>query len=248
MTHRRLAALCLLLGSAPSDERVTTHSKGVATSYVTRQLDGFTVHVDLRLLAQEKETGDAALAVLGSHLFQIERTVRPAALEKLRQIPLWLGLDDPVAPCACYHPSPEWLTQNGFDSQKAKSVELANAAHFITWTHQQPWMVLHALAHGNHDRFLRGAGAGDTAATEQARQLDTLVTEAQQSGSYDAVLHWNGGTVRHYALNNADEYFAEASEAWFGTNDFFPFVHAELVQHDPALAKLLARIWGEPQR
>ena len=29
------------------------------------------------------------------------------------------------------------------------------------------------------------------------------------------------------------EYFAEASEAYFGTNDFFPFVRIELRRHDP---------------
>ena len=27
-----------------------------------------------------------------------------------------------------------------------------------------------------------------------------------------------------YALNNPQEYFAEATEAFFGTNDFYPFV------------------------
>jgi hypothetical protein len=39
------------------------------------------------------------------------------------------------------------------------------------------------------------------------------------------------------------EYFAEATEAFFGTNDFYPFVRAELLQHDPELFKLLETLW-----
>ena len=42
------------------------------------------------------------------------------------------------------------------------------------------------------------------------------------------------------------EYFAELSEAYFGTNDFFPFVRAELKNHDPEACKLLRKLWGEP--
>jgi hypothetical protein len=41
------------------------------------------------------------------------------------------------------------------------------------------------------------------------------------------------------------EYFAEQSEALFGTNDFFPFVRSELEQHDPRMFALLKRLWRE---
>ncbi|MGO9112581.1 MAG: hypothetical protein ACLP9L_25400 [Thermoguttaceae bacterium] len=33
-----------------------------------------------------------------------------------------------------------------------------------------------------------------------------------------------GQHVRHYALTDHKEFFAEMSEAYFGMNDFFPFV------------------------
>ena len=42
---------------------------------------------------------------------------------------------------------------------------------------------------------------------------------------------------------NAKEYFAEASEAYFGTNDFYPFVRAELKKHDPEMFRLLEKLW-----
>ena len=41
------------------------------------------------------------------------------------------------------------------------------------------------------------------------------------------------------------EYFAECSEAYFGTNDFYPFVRSELRRHDPDAAALLGRLWGD---
>jgi len=233
--------------AGPDDARATrwtTRSKGQTTTYAAAPRHGFDVRVDARLLTggEAAELGAAALAELDAQLHQIVRKARPAALEKLRAVPIWVGQDDPVAPCACYHPSPEWLRQNGFDAQKAKAVEIANAAHFVAWTREQPWMVLHELAHGVDDRLLQ---ASDGPASWGGR-LDALWRAARDAGSYDAVLHWDGGTVRHYALNTSDEYFAEASEAWFGTNDFFPFVHPELLQHDPELCKLLAEVWGDP--
>ena len=47
-------------------------------------------------------------------------------------------------------------------------------------------------------------------------------------------------------MNDAMEYFAEASEAFFSRNDFFPFTRDELQAHDPAMFALLAKLWGVP--
>jgi hypothetical protein len=248
-----LAAVAMLAPSVRIEDgddppRVVTASKGVETTYVTRTIEGFTVHVDSALLAETvdddaaraaRATGERALAVLSSHLFQIARSVRAESLAKLRSIPIFLSHADPVAKCACYHPSPEWLRQNGFDPRKAKSVEIAQAGAFIDWTHEQPWMVLHELAHGYDDLHLDPA-------TDLGRELESLFEQAKQSGTYDEVLHWPGDRQRHYALNTSEEYFAESVEAWFGANDFFPFVRAELLHHDPALADFLRRVLGEP--
>ena len=64
------------------------------------------------------------------------------------------------------------------------------------------------------------------------------------SGEYEEVLHISGSPRRHYALTNDHEYFAEATEAWFGTNDFHPFVRPELVEIDPVGAALMQRVWS----
>ena len=68
--------------------------------------------------------------------------------------------------------------------------------------------------------------------------------DAKEKGIYDKVLLYTGKTVRHYGLNNQMEYFAESTEAYFGVNDFYPFVRAELKEHDPAMYAVMQKVWG----
>jgi len=51
--------------------------------------------------------------------------------------------------------------------------------------------------------------------------------------------------VKHYALTDQKEFFAEMTEAFFGSNDFYPFNRAELKQLDPSFNRLLEEIWNE---
>ena len=95
-------------------------------------------------------------------------------------------------------------------------------------------MLLHELAHAYHDRVLGFDHAGILAAYKAA----------VDGKKYESVLHIGGKLKRHYALTNEKEYFAEASEAWFGTNDFYPFVRAELREVDPKAAAVLEEVWG----
>ena len=134
----------------------------------------------------------------------------------------------------CYHPDKGWLTKNDFNPQKKRSVELANAKNFLTWTITQPWMVLHELAHGYHHCVL---GYGHP-------ELRKAYNDAVKNKTYESVHHINGTSRRAYALNNDMEYFAEATEAYFGTNDFYPFVRSELKQHDPNMYRLMKKLWS----
>lgn len=62
----------------------------------------------------------------------------------------------------CYHESRDWLASHGVNPEKTGGVELAHPENFLTWTKDQPWMVLHELAHGYHVRFLGGNHPGIT--------------------------------------------------------------------------------------
>ena len=55
------------------------------------------------------------------------------------------------------------------------------------------------------------------------------------------------GTGKLLAVSLIDAwqpYFAELSEAYFGTNDFYPFVRAELKEHDPRGYALMEKAWS----
>jgi Glucose-regulated metallo-peptidase M90 len=201
--------------------------------YEVRSIEGWTIRVHQQLLKEDK-LARQTLRLLEFQLYQITRVVPTNAVAKLREIPIWVELAHPRHPCMCYHPSADWLRGHDMNPAKAGAVELANATNFLAWTKQQPWMVLHELAHGYHHRTL---GHGHP-------KLKAAFEKAVASKTYETTLQWNGKTVRHYALNNEEEYFAEATEAFFGVNDYYPFVRAELRQHDPEMFALLHELWG----
>ncbi len=205
------------------------------SDYRKRSIEGWTVYVNKKLLADQAELGARALRLLEIKLYEIRRVLPPAACRKLQDVLIWLGVDDGHAPCAEYHPSRDWLVEHGFNPDKAKSVEIGNAARFLEWSKDQPAMVLHELAHSYLDRVLGSNHPGIKAAYESA----------VKSGIYKSVLRNNGKIEPAYALTDPQEYFAEASEAFFGTNDFYPFVRAELEKHDPRLYKVLLEVWNQ---
>mgnify|MGYP002050158810 CR=1 FL=1 len=90
------------------------------------------------------------------------------------------------------------------------------------------------LAHAYHDQVL---------GFDDARVLKAF-RAARAAKPYEDVLAHTGRRVRHYALTNHKEYFAEATEAYLYRNDFYPFVAAELKEHDPKAFAVMKKIWG----
>lgn len=204
------------------------------TNYTATNVEGWKVYVNNCLLREKKELGSQVLNLLRVKLFDINRVVPGKALEELHKVPIWLEEESGKVACACYHPSREWLVNNGFNPDKAESIEIGNAVNFLTWSLQQPSMVLHELAHAYHHQVL---GYGNA-------EIRKAYERAKESRSYESVLRYNGQRVRAYALNNDQEYFAELTEAFFGTNDFYPFVQAEIMEHDPLMYETLKKLWG----
>ena len=231
-----VAGLAWAAPPAPDADQPAPESFEPTSAYEDRDLRGWTIRVNRGLLKREPELAAKALELLDHQLFQAQRAVPPPALSKLREIPIWVEEAEPHHPCMAYHPAPEWLRDHGMNPEKARCVEIANARNFLDWSKTQPWMTLHELAHGHHHRHLPDGFDN----TEVRDAYDAAVAGKR----YDSVLHGNGGEERAYALTDPMEYFAEGSEAFFGTNDFAPFVRAELERHDPRLYELLKKLWG----
>jgi hypothetical protein len=201
-------------------------------------LAGWTVRIDERLLSgPDKELGQRATKLLEARLTDIVMVVAPDRLTELRKVPIVLDLTHGGLTSMQYHPSAEWLEGHGYSRELAKCVHIPDAARFTVPRHQhiQPWCVLHELAHSYHDRVL---GFNEP-------RIKAAWDRYVASGHGDAVLLIdNPKRVRHYALTNEKEFFAEMSEAYFGVNDFFPFTNAELRDAEPEIYALLSEIWG----
>lgn len=206
--------------------------------YQSVNIEGWRVNVTDREL--KDRTWKLVRAQIQDQLYRISRIVPDRPLSKLRTIVFWVHCDDPVIPCAAYHPNAQWLRDHNADPNMAHGVEIANAENFISWTYEQPFMLLHELSHAYNDQYLPGGF--------QNKQIKAVYDADMASHKYDHVLHWDGTVVKHYAETNQMEFFAECTEAYFGQNDFYPFVNAELKTFDPAAYKLMKNIWGSPQK
>ena len=224
----KLVMIAIGLGLLPCASDGPTHQN---YSKSVRMLHGWTVHVDVRL--EQGELGAKAIELVDAKLLDVERALPAKALAKLRTVAIWLSQDSAAGPGAVYHPSVDWLREHGFDPAKAKGLEIANATNFLAWSREQPAMVLHELAHAYHDQVLGYDDASVKQCFEKVRAAKTL----------ESVLHWNGTREKAYALTNEQEFFAEMSEAWFATNDFFPFVRGEVIESFPDVAALMRTAW-----
>lgn len=204
---------------------------------VKQEIEGWTVHVDPRLLEGEHaEMGAKALSMLGNHLERIAILLPEKQLKQLRTHEIWIEHEHELKGMQ-YHPGVKWLTDHGYDPRLVKKVHIPHAEALLSRHHmlKHPAVILHELAHAYHDQILGFDDASILAAYEQA----------MKEKLYDSNLLYNGDKVRHYGATNHKEYFAESTEAYFYHNDFYPFVRAELKQHDPRGYALMEKIWGK---
>jgi len=235
-----LVALVLVQAALADD--APRKNPPLPVSHTTRQIEGWTVRVDDRLVEGDgAEIGGRAIKLLTARLVGIAVVVPEDKLARLREVPIQLDLTYGALRVMQYHPSAGWLKSHGYSEELAKCVHIPDAREFLSpfENHRQPWAVLHELAHAYHDRVLGFDDARVKAAWKKFRD----------SGCYRSVLTTPGPMREHYALTNEREFFAEMTEAYFGTNDFYPFVAGELKQAEPEIFALLRDIWGPlPQR
>ncbi|MCA9035454.1 MAG: hypothetical protein KDA91_09995 [Planctomycetaceae bacterium] len=255
MSFRRCVVLFLMFavtgwnlsGRALQTQATASEKKTPATVEDTfpvrsvQEIEGWKVHVHPILLSRYSGETSKAMQLLKLQLVEIRKNVPKKAVESLTSVPLYFSptYEDGKAGAA-FHPNRQWLIDNGRDPQMAKAVEFTNILIFEQELVRMPNFALHELAHAYHNLFLP-KGFNNP---EVMKAYD----RAKNSGSYDSVerFHGVGGRrtfERAYGMNNPMEYFAEATEAYFSRNDFFPFDKQQLKVHDPAMFELLGQLW-----
>lgn len=207
------------------------------TAHTSRDIEGWNVRVDYRLLKGEHAAdGARALKLLEARLIAITFAVPEKSLAKLRTITIELDWNYGDLNVMQYHPDAGWLKEHGYSEKLAKCVHIPELKDFLEpeGIHSQPWVVLHELAHGFHDQTIGFDEPRVKAAWKKFRD----------SGKYKSVLTVSGKMHEHYGLTDPKEFFAEMTECYFGSNDFYPFVAGELKQAEPEIFDLLADIWG----
>ena len=221
---------------APTIEKPAT-PPAVRFDPVLRDIEGWKVYVEPSLIdGEHREEGAKALTMLANHLQRIKILVPAGPLAKLQTIEIWIEHDHPRLKSMQYHPSRDWLVENGHDPRLTRKVHITQARELLSRGQmlKHPAVVLHELAHGYHDQILGFDEPDILAAYKKARD----------SGSYTNVLLYTGQKVKHYGMTDHKEYFAEGTEAYLYRNDFYPFVRAELKEHDPTLHEALVKVWG----
>jgi len=209
--------------------------------YRNTQVLGWTVRIREELDTDSPEAMTEAIEQLKEQLEEIEKVVPSEAVAKLKGVVLWFSPEYAKGqPRAEYHPGREWLVNNGRDPAMVRGVEFTNVRVFAAERKRMPNFVLHELAHAYHHQFLTDGF--------ENKRIAELYQRAKDAGIYEQVEQRFGDgrseVVKAYGMNNPAEYFAENSEAYFSTNDFFPFDREQLLKHDPEMLEALKNLWG----
>ncbi len=202
--------------------------------YDRQEVAGFTVYTHKKL-----DVPTDTLALFRTRLSDLPRLLGPARVAAVRQVPLFLERTQPRrGGSASYHPWVDEPTDDRSDTPpKEDAVQILDLPDTTrSLRREQPLVLVHEYVHAFHYH----------ASPRVRRAITAQYQAALRSGAYDEVLRHDGSTERAYALNTEDEYFAEISEAYLGTNDWYPFTRGQLLVHDPGGHALAKSVWGEP--
>lgn len=203
------------------------------------EMEGWTVEVEQILVedGQHAEAGAKALRVLGDKLREISVLLPADRLERMRKMKIVMEWHNERLSSMQYHPSRGWLRDNGYPEELHQAVHIPRAEALLGRLpiQHQPMVILHELSHAWHDQVLDFDHPGIMKVWENFKA----------TGQYEDCLHISGRNRRHYGLTNQKEFFAEMTEAYFGCNDFYPFVRPELKKDLPEVYELMQEVWGE---
>jgi hypothetical protein len=181
--------------------------------------------------------------------------------------PLWINKTIKYGPKACpttghgmcFHPSSDYLVENGLSKDKCGGVELYELESYID--DRTLWgtggSFLHEFAHAYHRKCLKGGFDNrDVLNCYKQAMKDRLYINVKVHGT-------EGPTAKAYACTDQMEYFAELSAAFLGGiqqkedetedekqdypisefNKWYPFNRQQIREHDPRAYEMLKRAW-----
>lgn len=103
----------------------------------------------------------------------------------------------------------------------------------------QPLLLLNLFARNHYEHHLT---------TEEKTMIQSVYDQSIKN-KYRQVYYSNGEKLeqnkRADAARDAETYFAELTEAYWGENDYYPFDYEELERYDPSGFQVMEQLWGE---
>jgi dipeptidyl-peptidase-4 len=202
--------------------------------YERANAGSFPVYVAPEFRHHDKSLLKQCLRVLEENARQVEEALPASAWQKISAVPIWLEFEPDRSYGGAYFPSWGWLVANGMTGAKAKSIQFTSSLPLMERSTQNP--LMHELAHAYHDLVLSFSYA----------PILSQYHGAQLSGRYNAVRHSSGRIERAYAMQDHMEFFAQLSEAYFGTSGVFPFTREDLKEFDPGSFRVISKAWERP--
>jgi hypothetical protein len=232
-----IALSLILCASANLHSKEKNEKKIVFYEPVVGNLEGWAIEWDPKLAeAKDGHIFDEIKKALSNHFQRIKYLLPKQKVRELQNFTIRVDQKHELSSMQ-YHPSKRWLVQNGYDPKLEKKVHIPRAENLLkrsTWQ-KHPYVILHELAHAYHDQVLNF----------ENMEIIEAYRRAEKEKIYEKVLLFKGGKTSHYARTNHKEFFAEMTESYVGVNDFYPFVRAELKEHDPKTYSLMEKIWGK---
>jgi len=229
------AVISLILAAPASAQRnLKPRYNDPIENYTEVEAEGWTLLVNKRL-DEHPELRQEAIETMQWQLWIIQRIVPEHAVKVMKGVKIWLEYK--CVGSAQYHPDRDWLEKNDYNPAKARCVDVGDVTqHTRRMPGRAVMVLLHELVHAWHHQTI---GFDDERIIEAYKK-------SRDSGVYDEVMRDRHVKVRHYALTNHKEWFAEISETYLWVNDYYPFNRAELKVVDPQAYELMREIWGKP--
>lgn len=192
-------------------------------TYTKETVHGFTFEISSQMeWAQQSHN---AYRYAGKALDDLVTVLPANILQRMRTVTLRVEKTDPNAEILAYDGDSDVLAFNDLERYYSSS------------TLNRPSLLLNMLARRYYKIHM-----------QNSRPLvEQVYSAAVSSGIYASVDYFDGvGTVKKKAdaANDAESYFAELSEAYWGTNDFYPFDYHDLMEYDPSGFALMEELWG----
>lgn len=207
-------------------------------------LHGWTIYFEKELIKDEALLDDLNVELKKSFA-HIEKVIPKKPLKFLKTIPVWVSNEKTyplrkgekgVIP---FHRSKRWLRNHGLNPHMAPGVHVINPKAVLYEYRVFQWgpmTILHELSHAYHNLQLKLDHPSVKDAYENAMAAKLYLSVQDRSNPKRK--------ARAYAATNQEEYFAELTEAYFGTNDWYPRHREELREYDPTGYSMIEEVWN----